>query len=98
MSYNAVITETAIAQLGNLPATVQSVVRERLFKLCESPTLLSRPSRPPSEIPGRQVYRFMAEPEGHKYWIVVYFQYFQNEQDLAIMDIGYVRYEPDDPW
>jgi hypothetical protein len=69
-----------------------------LYKLAENPVKFSRPSAPPAEIPGYQVYEFWLESDLTGRWrIAILFKYGQNERDLHIYVIGRAQYhsQPD---
>lgn len=92
MSYRVVLSETAESKLESLPPIIHSIALENLARLAESPTTLSRPSRPPGEIPGHQVFSFPAVADGHDYLIVAYLEYFSDEETLGIVDFGIASY------
>ena len=90
MSYDADIGPEAAQDLARLPLPVAEHVERCIGDLCNRPTELSRRSRFPF-IQNAQLFSFVHDFEGTRYWFNILFQYGQDEQTLHIFHIAVQR-------
>lgn len=90
MPYEPELSSRASAKLASLEERLRGPVVEGLYRLAESPTLLSRRAPSPPYLPGFQMFEF--EHEGHRFTIL--FKYKADEQTLFIHGIGHVAPPP----
>jgi hypothetical protein len=86
MSYRAILSNNAQADIRQMPAPLARFTLAQLQNLEASPTTLSRRSHFPFR-ERCQVFTFDFAHEGHYYVVNVLFQYAADEQQLHIADI-----------
>jgi hypothetical protein len=92
MKWNAVLAETAVAELSDLPVQLQQLVIARIERLEEAPSTVSR--RCPS-IPGPpncMQSTLLAQLDDRWHYLRILFRFDSNETDLQIIGVGHVLY------
>lgn len=94
MAFEIVLTERAHVKLLSFPTQQQEFIRRAILDdLAGSPARVSRPSRPPAELPGFQVFHIKHEPgEGSRTDFKIFFKYGADEETLYIYTIGSISY------
>jgi hypothetical protein len=85
MSYRAILSANAQADIRRMPAPVARYTLAQLKNLEADPTLLSRPSHFPFR-QKCQIFSFDYDHAGQRYFVNVLFQYAADEESLEILD------------
>ena len=87
--YRVILSGNARTALEGLSPARRVEVRDHLYQLEASPVSLSRPSVPPFEPPGKQVFRFATQNGADQGIFTVVFEY-HNEVELHVLALGQV--------
>ena len=87
--YQVILSSQVRSALEALTPALRVEVRDNLYQLQASPVSLSRPSAPPYEPPGKQVYRFAVQDNGTQDIFTAVFEY-HNEVELHVLALGQV--------
>ena len=93
--YEIRLSPHAVARLDSFEKTEAEFVANRLLDLAESPARLSRPSTPPAELPGYQVFGFESALPGPRVFFKVFFRYEADERTPYVYTVGRVQYAPE---
>lgn len=92
MPFEIRVLPSAGAEILALDRSLHLVIERHLRALADAPNKLTRPSAPPAELPGRQVYGFTFVLKGRLHRITLYVSYGADEQSLYIDAVGHVEY------
>ena len=89
MPYKVELSDQASKRFQGYSLVERRTVGAALDKLAESPTV-SRPSAPPAELPGYQIYEFW---HNSAVLFKIFFKYGSDEQTLHIYSFGRIKYD-----